>query len=265
LKKYLKLTSMGIMDHLHFRLAVFISLLINMLYLLFVYFLWRAIFDSTASGMINGMNFEQTMIYMVFAAALMNFTDMYIVWNMARDIQSGKIVVELLKPMNYRRFKFFDGIGMVISRFFIIFLPTSVMVYFASGRSIHLGWNIPLFLLSMMMGIMVKYYINFATGVICMYTESVWGVDMCKQVLVGLFSGVVVPIAFFPDWLKGIALNLPFQAICNSPLELLLHPEYEPMHIATILAMQLFWVVFLGFATEGFFRIALRQITVNGG
>lgn len=256
---------MGIMDNLHFRLSVFISLLINLIYLLFVYFLWKAIFDSTPTGVINGMNFENTMIYMVFASAMLNFMEMYITWNMARDIQSGKIVVELLKPIGYRSYKFFEEIGMVISRFFIIFLPTAIAVYFISNRTIHLGINILFFFISLCMGIVINYYINFSTGVICMYTESVWGVDICKNVLVSLMCGVMIPIALFPDWLKAIAMHLPFQAISNAPLEILLHPEYNLHHVVSILAVQCFWVVIMNLASLVFFKVSVRQITVNGG
>ena len=86
-----------------------------------------------------------------------------------------------------------------------------------------------------------------------------------KEVVVGVLSGATVPLVFFPDTLRQVVMFLPFQAIINSPLELLLHGEYGLEKIVEILALQLFWLVVLGILSDVFFRVSLKRITVNGG
>lgn len=264
-KKYFVLLRAGLIESLQFRLSALFTVVGNLLYLLLVYFLWKAIFASSDSDVVNGMTFNDTMIYLVFATALFNFMEMWIVWTMGREIQSGQIVVDLLKPMNYRRYKFFSGGGEVITKFFTTFLPTAIICFIVARGSIHMGLNVLWFVISAALSVLINYHINFMVGTICMHTESIWGVNVMKEVIVGLLSGATVPLAFFPETLKEIAMFLPFQAIINSPMKLLLGYSLDASEILGILGLQLFWVVALLLLSELFFRTSIKKITVNGG
>ncbi len=103
LKKYFTLTRAGIIEALQFRLSFVIMVIGNLLYLIVTYFLWKAVFAAVDGDTVNGMTFTDTLIYLVLATALYGFMEMYLVWEVGRNIQSGKIVLDLLKPMPYRR------------------------------------------------------------------------------------------------------------------------------------------------------------------
>lgn len=255
----------GVMDSLQFRMGTILMLVCNLLYLVMVYYLWKAIFAGAGSDIVNGMTFSDTMIYLVFASSLFGFMEMWLPWNMGTDIKEGKIIVDLLKPIAYPTYSFFKVIGNCIMRLFTTFLPTAVVVYFVSEGAIYLGWNIAWFIISAFISLIINFYINFMIGTVCMYTESIWGINIMKEVIVGLLSGSVVPLAFFPDVLGDVVMFLPFQAIINSPLELLLHSEYGLAEITSVLAIQLFWLIVLHFLANWFFKVSVRRITVNGG
>lgn len=265
LKRCLSLVRASILDSLQFRGALILTFVGNLFYLLLIYYLWKAIFASSESDIINGMTFSDTMVYLVFASALFNFMEMWIVWGTGRNIQSGQIIVDLLKPIEFRSFVFFSGCGEPIIKFVTTFLPTAIIVYFISGRAIPLGKNLIFFTISVALGMLINFYINFFVATICMYTQSIWGINIMKEVIVGLLSGASVPLAFFPETLREIVMYLPFQAICNSPLQILLHNEYPVSEVLVILGIQLFWVIFLMIFTDLFFRVSVRKITVNGG
>jgi len=265
LKRYFSVIRVGILDCMQFRLSLFVTTIGNLLYLLLVYYLWRAIFASSNTATINGMSFEDTMIYLVFAAALFNFMEMWIVWNMGRDIQTGQIVVDLLKPVGYRTLKFFDNLGETIVKFVTTLVPTGIVVFIVSKGAIKLGVNILYFVISAAFSLIINYYINFMVGTICMYTESIWGVNIMKVVVVNLLSGATVPLAFFPEGLRRVVMFLPFHTICNSPIELLLHSEYNGMKCLSILGVQLFWLLALNIISAVFYDHSLKRITVNGG
>lgn len=93
LKKFLTLTRAGIIESLQFRLGTLVIVAGNLLYLIVVYFLWKAIYASVGTGIVNGMTFSDTLIYLVLATALFNFMEMYIVWEIGRSVQSGKIKI----------------------------------------------------------------------------------------------------------------------------------------------------------------------------
>lgn len=265
LKKYLTLTRAGIMESLQFRLATVVMVIGNLLYLIVVYFLWKAIYASAGTDVVNGMTFTDTLIYLVLATALFGFMEMYTVWEIGRNIQSGKIVLDLLKPMEYRRYLFWSYSGTFVTQFFFTFLPTFIVVCFVTHGAIPLGINLLYFVISVVMAVMINYSIDFFVGTICLFTESIWGINIMKQVIVLLLSGATIPIAFFPEPLKTIVYYLPFQSIYNSPLTLLLDGDPKPETVLTILGTQLIWCIVMAALSRLFWKVSLRQITVNGG
>ena len=99
------------MESLYFRLGIFVTLFANLIYLVLVYYLWKAIYTSSGSDVVNGMSFSDTMIYLILATAIFNFLEMFVVWDMSRSIQSGKIILDLLKPMRFRKYTFWSYTG----------------------------------------------------------------------------------------------------------------------------------------------------------
>ncbi len=265
IKKYLTLTRAGIIEALQFRLSFLVMIIGNLLYLIVIYFLWKAIYASAGTDVVGGMTFSDTLIYLVLATALYNFMEMYTVWEIGRNIQSGKIVLDLLKPMEYRRYLFWSYSGSFVTQFFLTFLPTFIAVSILTHGAISFGVNLPLFVVSVIMAISINYSIDFIVGTICLYTESIWGINIMKQVIVLLLSGATIPIAFFPEPLKSAMFYLPFQSIYNAPLTVLLHGGSDIESALRLMGMQLVWVVIMNVISIVFWKASLRQITVNGG
>jgi ABC-2 type transport system permease protein len=264
-KRYLALTRAGIIEEMQFRASFLIMVVGNLLYLIVVYFLWKAIYASAGTDVVSGMTFNDTLIYLVLATALFNFLDLYTVWQIGRDIQTGKIVLDLLKPMEYRKLLFWSYSGSFVTQFFFTFLPTFIVVAAVTHGAIGFGLNLPAFILSVVMAVSINYSVDFFVGTICLYTESIWGINIMKQVVVLLLSGATIPIAFFPEPLKTIVNFLPFQSIYNAPLSLLLGKVTEPRELLLTLGTQLLWCVVMMVISKVFWKLSLRQITVNGG
>ncbi|MCR5650378.1 MAG: ABC-2 family transporter protein [Lachnospiraceae bacterium] len=265
MKKYLTLTRAGIIEALQFRLSFVVIVVGNLLYLTVIYFLWKAIYASAGADRVNGMTFTDTLIYLVLATALFNFMEMYTVWEIGRSIQSGKIVLDIIKPMPYRRYLFWSFTGSFVTQFFLTFLPTFIVVCILTHGTIRFGVNIPLFILSVTMGIIINYSIDFIVGTICLYTESIWGINIMKQVIVLLFSGAVIPVAFFPETFKKVTFCLPFRAIYDAPLSILLSQGTSYPDLLHMFFVQLIWCVVMTAVSVLFWNVSLRQITVNGG
>lgn len=265
LKKFFTLTRAGVIESMQFRLGMLVIVAGNLLYLTVVYFLWKAIYASAGTDVVNGMTFSDTLIYLVLATALFNFMEMYIVWEMGRSIQSGKIALDLLKPMEYRKYMFWSFSGSFVTQFFFTFLPTFIVVTMVTNGEIKLGINLLFFSISVAMAVLINFSIDFVVGTICLYTESIWGINIMKQVIVMLLSGVTIPVAFFPEPLKTIVYCLPFQSIYNAPLSVLLDGNPEFQTVARTLGIQLFWCIVMTAVSRLFWKVSIKQITVNGG
>ena len=267
LRKYIALVRAGIMESLHFRLGTAVTLFANLIYLVLVYFLWKAVYDSAGVDVVNGMTFTDTMIYLILAAALFNFLEMFIVWDMSRSIQSGAIILDLLKPMQYRSYKFWSYSGSHVSQFVLAFIPTFIVVMIVTKGAIPIGLNLVRFLISVVMALVVNFSIEMIVATLCLYTESTWGINIVKETIVLVLSGASIPLAFFPESIRNIISWLPFRAIYDIPLQVLLNKGGSDTleGLAKMWGMQLGWCVILGLAGMLFWNHAVKKITVNGG
>lgn len=265
IRKYLTMTRAGILEMLQFRIGLLLMFIGNLFFLGISYFLWKAIYASASSPCINGMTFYDTMVYLVLASSITTFLEDYIVWDVGSDIETGKITLDLIRPISYRKFVFLTHIGNNIGIFFITFVPTFFIVNIVTNWMIPMGLNLVAFLLSAGFSIVIYYLIEFFVSTICIHTLSIWGINIMKQVIVQFFSGAVIPFAFFPGPLKRIAMSLPFQAIYNTPLTILTSSTISPMEVVKMLGIQVFWIFILLIVTDLFFKHSVKKITINGG
>ena len=266
IKSWIALTRVSIMDFMQFRLSAFVMLIGNIIYLIVIYNLWKAIYASVDNATINGMSFNDTMIYLVLASAQFTFMEAYLVWMMSRSIQSGKIVLDLLKPVPYSQYLLFGLEGGNICAFVVTFIPTFIIVEIITGGYIHIGINILFYLVAATLCMLINFAIDIFVGTICPYTQSTWGINIMKEVVVLFLSGATVPLAFFPETLRKIVMFFPFHAIYNTPLTFLTKgPELSLAESFIMVGEQAAWAIVLILIGKIFWKLSERVITVNGG
>lgn len=267
LRKRLALTRAGMIESLNFRLGTLVTIVGNLIYLLLIYFLWKSIYASAGSDTVNGMTFNDTLIYLVLASALFYFMEMYVVWDMSRSIQSGKIVLDLLKPMKYRSYTFWSYSGSLVCNFFLTFLPTFIIVMIVTKGAIPMGYNMLFFIVSVVLAMIINFNIDMFVATICLYTESTWGINIMKESIVMLLSGATIPLAFFPDSIRMVVEYLPFRAVYDAPLSIMLVKGGATDIEGTLklLGLQLIWAIVMSLISSLFWRYSVRKITVNGG
>ncbi len=264
-RAYLTLMRSAVMENMQFRMSVLVMLFGNMVYLVVIYNLWKAIYASVDTPTVNGMTFEDTMIYLVLASAQFAFMEAYLVWEMGRGVQDGSIIVQLIKPMSYGTYQLFYIMGGNVFYFVVTFIPTFVIVEVITKGAIPIGINLLYYLISVTFGTMINFAVDYFVGTICLYTQSIWGINIMKQILVTFLSGATVPLAFFPEILYRIVMFLPFHAIYNTPLTLLIHNDLSVAEVGNMLFTQFVWVVIMFVLAKAFWKVSERVITVNGG
>ena len=267
MKRHLALTRAGVMESLQYRLGTAVTLFANLIYLVLVYFLWKAIYASAGTEVVNGMTFTDTMIYLILATALFNFLEMFVVWDMSRSIQSGKIILDLLKPMRFREYTFWSYSGSHVVLFALTFVPTFIVVLIVTNGAIPMGINLLWFAVATVLALIVNFSMEMIVATICLYTESTWGINIVKETIVLLLSGASIPLAFFPKALRQVVDYLPFRAVYDIPLTILLEKN-DTNTIDGLLPMfglQLAWALILTLAGTLFWNYSVKKITVNGG
>lgn len=264
MKKYLTITKSSFIAGLLYKVHFFFQLFGNMTYLILIYFLWRSIFKNS-DGTINGMTFEQVFIYLALASSILPIFQTWIEWEMSGSIIRGTIVKDLTKPVDYQLLNLFGALGFALNNLATVTVPSLVIVCIIAGSYINLGANLLVFVAALVLAYLISFAIDYCIGLISFYTESVWGIIVTKEVIILLLSGAVMPLSFFPQNVRSVVEFLPFHAIFNTPLTILISKDLSFQDYIGLILNQAFWVVVLFALGRVFYMKAIKVVTVNGG
>jgi len=225
--------------------------------------LWLALFtigetDSIAS-------FSETMTFFILADILMVWMASRFSDTIGSDISSGDIAQRLIRPYPYH-LNLFAGfhstsITATITRIIPIAIATFIFIEFIPPYSTGI---FILFLLSVILGCLIYYLVDLIISYSAFWLTDFWYLSWFKNALFVLFGGLVVPIWFYPNWLRDISAVLPFQFSIFIPIEIYLG-RIMPNEMLSIFLMQLLWVAIL-FALERFiWHTAQKKLVVQGG
>lgn len=263
LSKFLEIIKINIKVNLAYAINAWGAFIVTLLQIFVFYYIWMAIykFDSV----INGISKDQIITYIILSRIIYTQITSGFIPRIGRRIQTGDVTMDLLKPIDFQFFMFFSRIGDFVS----FFVMTAVPILIISGLA--LGIQAPLnfptfiyFLLSLFMAMAVSFFVEYWIGLLTFYTNYSWGLQTFQEALVSLFSGVLVPLTFFPGWLKIITNFLPFQQMSYSPVSIYLGIVKGPQ-VLEVLGFQMMWIVILLFLSRLFYSFAIKKITVQGG
>ena len=112
------------------------------------------------------------------------------------------------------------------------------------------------------------WLLNFVVHVI-MGTLSFWLEQSMKLMDVWfagflVFSGYLIPVELFPEWLRDVLEWLPFHGQIGVPVEVALG-MHERSHALALVAVQWAWILGLGLLAGLLWRRGLRRFAAVGG
>ena len=94
----------------------------DFLMLAVTYYLWKAIYGSTIETVLNGFTFNEMIIYLFISFLTSVMISVDISYEISREVKDGSIAINLVRPINYEKRMFFQGLGNVLYNFVIIFI-----------------------------------------------------------------------------------------------------------------------------------------------
>lgn len=225
-------------------------------------FVWQAIYEQT--GQAGGFTIAQMTLYYILVVSLGPLSLWGINEDMAKSIREGKINKELLNPITY--FQYYFGINLGELTFAVVvgvatFLLCSIFWPVAMPASLfHFG----MFVLVILLGIPVTFFLQMIVGTVGFYTNSIWGMQILRKAVISIFSGLIAPLTLFPIWFQKISDILPFKELIYTPINIYLG-ETQNNELVFIVVKQLLWGVILYLLARTFFNHAVKKITINGG
>ncbi len=263
MRPYLALLRGSYMVGLIYRFGFLFNIAGNIIYMSVTYFLWKSIYQGR--DVLHGLTFDQTYIYVALGSAVFILLKTYVDWQMSFDIREGMVATYLIKPIDLQFYTLFTSFGYALMSLSAITIPTVLLLIFVFRIHIPLGIGLLFFPFSLLLAYLLSFCFDYFVGLLCFYTESVWGLSITKEIIVTVLSGALIPLQFFPDVIQKILLWLPFQAIYYTPLTMVAQPTLSSSTFLSMLAVQIFWVAALFALTRLFYGQAVKVLRISGG
>jgi len=227
------------------------------------YFLWTAIYGGKEE--IQGMSVLQMTTYVAVAWMARAFYFNNIDREIAQEIKEGKVAIEMIRPYNYLFMKTMQGLGEGVFRLLFFSAPGLVIVWLVfpiefSGNVVVWGW----FFVSLLFSFIINTQINLLTGLLTFFVLNNNGIIRGKRVVIDLFSGLLLPISFYPLWAQQAMFFLPFQAISYIP-SMIFTEAFVGQEIYQAIIFQVIWAAILIIPVQLLWVIAKKQLVVQGG
>jgi len=271
LAPYFEFSRIGFVNILAFRLRYYTGILTYLVNVTVYYFIWRAVYGPQtaapgASGsQIAGYDLAEMFTYVSVGWIIRSFYWNTIDQEMAYEVIEGKISMQMIKPVSIQWMWVARAMGESAFRLGMLTLPTAIAVALIFPVRLPASRMAAiLFALSVLGSFFLMCAINFLIGACAIRLKSILALIRAKYWLLELMSGLLIPLAFFPDAARKILAWLPFPHIASTPLQLYLG-KLPADQALTMLAVQWFWVVALLWLGNMWWHSSARKLTVHGG
>lgn len=260
---YLDFIRIRFLTMLAYRINYYSGILIYSLNIGVNYFTWMAIYGNGDS--LGGFTATQMTSYVAVSWMARAFYFNNLDREISTDIRDGSIAIQFIRPYNYVLVKMMQGLGEGMFRFLLFMIPGMAIamllfpVQLPTAPSAWAGFMVMLFF-----SFLINSQINIITGLSAFFVENNEGMMRMKRVIVDLFSGLIVPISLFPNWLSSVLEVLPFQAITYLPGSVFTG-RVQGVGIWNVLGIQIIWFLVLLIPIVWLYHAARQRLFVQGG
>ena len=249
-----------------YRGAFFITLLSRLFTVFVIYFLWKAIFASSVNPIIRGFSFPDMTAYitMNFLTALITGISGSLAMNIAFDVSDGSIAIQLVRPISYRLIKFAESLGGLCGNVFFQIIPFFVIFMIIGFVRVPTLINFILYIISALLGFLCMFSFSFFFGLFSFYTTYFFGFNMAMSVILQFFSGSLIPLTFFPEYLEKIFRLFPFASMNYTPIMIYLG-KLSGKEVVYALMLQIIWILLFYLAGKFLWSFAIKRLTILGG
>lgn len=260
---YIELAIRAFRQLFAYQAAMLAGIFTNSIFGVLLSAVYLALYQSQEPGAsVAGFTARQTVTYVWLGQALIAPVMIWGWWEIIMTIRTGAVVTDMLKPISYFGFWLSRDIGRAVGHAVLRGIPTM-----AIGATVHdlaypgSPWLWLVFPISVALAVVVSFCFRFMMNLWGFWVLDYRGIAGVSVIVVGVFSGHLLPLAWYPDPVHEVLNLLPFRAIIMLPIEIWL----GQVGIAEGLGLQAFWVLGMGLAALWLQSIAERKLVVQGG
>ena len=265
LRTQAQIFNLGVQSNLIYRWNFLLRVFVSFVPLMGSVFLWNAVFAGQKA--FAGYTFQSMVAYFITLILLDTLTvtnedDFQI----AEDIRDGRINTLLLKPIDYRlyRFHLYAASRLVHSAFAVV--PLGLAMIWLGSYFRDLPWlvNLPLALVATIGAALIQFLFCFSLAMIAFWILDIGSVTFIIYSIEFLLGGHIFPVDAFPWWLREICLRLPFAYETWFPAAILIGHVHGAV-LWTGFLWQWAWIGFFYVLSGILWKRGLHQYTAVGG
>lgn len=236
-----------------------ITLIEASIYLLF----WRG---ALATGQTTvPWNSSQVLSYYLLLIVAGTFLHVHIEEEIAyEDIQYGRLSQYLTRPFSYLGFKFFQELPWrIVQGSFGVIALIVIALYFPGVTLFPDTSQIPFVAALVLVGYGLSFIYKMCIGVMAFWTTDFRGLGNLEAIIFMLFAGLLVPLHFFPEYLRSVALLQPLAFILYYPI-IAAEGLLSIHELIRILLMQAGWFILLLLVYQRLWRAGIRRFSAVG-
>ncbi|HLD03164.1 MAG TPA: ABC-2 family transporter protein [Candidatus Dojkabacteria bacterium] len=223
MSKYFRILKNQLAAALEWRANLVTLVLFEIIHVTAVLILWTFVFQNRND--INGMTFDQILLYYVLTPFIGIFTSVNISDGLGSDIKDGHLSLNLLEPYKIWLGRLCNAVAVKIYNLLFIapiyLLVLLIYTLTAQNPLISLQ-GIFLSLLFIILAFFLHFFLDLALGLTAFWIDDVWAFRHVKDIFFGVFGGQTFPLDFLAQNLKRIFEFLPFKFFYYIPVAYLL-------------------------------------------
>ena len=253
-KPYLKCISLEMDKGREYFLSYLSTLLYLPVSLLIYFFLFRTFMHEESCVMTMGEVLNYYTIVLFLKSAFQHaMAEVYYVYE---DINRGYLDVLITKPISYPMSRYCRALGSVC-----LTIPTSILLLVVLFWGKYTFAAMLAFFLSVLLGFTLLFLVMFLLGSLTFWLKSVLTLRDIFWVVLCIFSGELIPLAFFPAQFRFLQNN-PLVCIYDIPYRVL---NAEGMPLAQLLGFQILHILFWGAVVTFVWNIGMKHYESQGG
>lgn len=251
---------------LQYRTAAYAGVFTQVFFGLVMVMTYMAFFENTSSDM--PMTLSQTITYIWLGQGMLSLIPWWPDREVQQMIRKGDIAYEFVRPLNLYWYWYFRVTAVRLSAFTLRSLPLFLIVIFLMPESMAIGGSVDVyhflaFILTIIGSVLLgSACCNIAT-ISTLFTIGD-GMDRLYPAIIMFFSGLTIPLSFFPEWSQGFMRIQPFSGLMDTPYKLYLG-IYDRSMLAELLLHQILWTIGIVLVGQLMLYKASQRIIVQGG
>lgn len=190
-------------------------------------------------------------------------------WNFDADVRNmlrtGAVAYELVRPLDLYTHWFCRAFAQRVAPTLMRSAPLFVvaMLWFGMRPPLGVASGFAWLLTTFGATLLNAAFMTLVT-ITMFWTLSGEGLQRIAPFLVYMFSGMLLPLAFWPDWAQPMLHLLPFRGMIDVPFRVYLG-RISPLQALAEFALQLLWTTAFVLAGRALMAKGMRRLVIQGG